>query len=222
MKRHLLSAAVLLLGSVLVLGGCMTLASLWPSVDPPINSESSLLMVEAGEGVPSESGVLYNTNFTGWAPWVENEKGQIIPFKVFNDARLDTAYFAENLSPGIYTLKGFIHVYTDYGKLPEDAMPSYEPFEDNPYHVKQFFPVDYEVIIELEEDLVDTLGRYYISYDWIGGADADTDDRWKVNEDTVSIVSKPNDRRILRIAKNWATSNWKLWNEKNPETAADE
>lgn len=139
-------------------------------------------------------------------------------FKPFDiESRLDTFFYAENLRPGTYTLKGFMHVYTDYGKLADDQSASYGPFEDYPYHVKQFMPISEEVTADLGSGVIDIFGRYFITYEWKDGSSGTTDDRWKVSEATVSIDYDADDRRALRVAKNWDTANWKLWNVRNPE-----
>ncbi|MGM0432681.1 MAG: hypothetical protein ACQEQU_08205 [Spirochaetota bacterium] len=220
-RRALLLFA--LVGAVALLGSCMTLAALFPVVDPPVSDEASMIVVEVGEGIPGDSDALMNTNFTGWAPWVVDEAGELVTFKPFDtESRLDSFYYAPNLMPGTYTMKGFLHVYTDYGRLGDGSGASYGPFEDHYYHVKQFFPLDDELLLSLDPAIVDTFGSHYIQYEWKDGASGTTDDRWKVAEDSFSVVSEPENRRPLRVAKNWKTSNWKLWNERNPEEAADE
>jgi hypothetical protein len=220
-KRWLLVPASFAL--VLMLSSCMSMLGLWPDVEPPMNASSSMLVVEAGEGAPGDSESLFNSNFTGWAPWVEDEHGNLIAFKPFDiESRLDSFFYAENLSPGKYTLKGFIHVYTDYSKLSDGELASYGPFAEYPYHERQFFQIDEPIVLDLEAAAIDSFGRYYITYDWKDGASGNTDDRWKVTESSVSIGYDAADRKALRVAKNWATPNWKLWNERNPEEAADE
>jgi hypothetical protein len=201
----------------------MSLLALWPDVQPPADPSASMLVVEAGEGVKGDSESLFNSNATGWAPWVVDEQGKLVAFKPFDaESRLDSFFYAENVRPGTYTLKGFMHVYIDYGKLEDDQLASYGPFSDYPYHQKQFLPIENEVRVELGSGVIDTFGRYYITYEWKEGAAGTTDDRWKVAENSVSIAYDANDRKALRVAKNWATPNWKLWNERNPEEAADE
>lgn len=221
-KKSILSFIIIIM--IINLSSCMSLLGLWPDVAPPADQTSSMLVVEVGEGVPNESDSLFNSNATGWAPWVIDEKGDLVVFKPFDiESRLDSFFYAENINPGKYTLKGFIHVYIDYGKLDtSQTIASYGPFENYPYHVKQFLPIDEEVIVNLKPATIDTFGRYYITYDWKEGAPGTSDDRWKVLENSIKIISDSADRKALRVAKNWATPNWSLWNERNFETAADE
>lgn len=222
MKKKLTTTLIFLV-MILSLNSCMSLAGLWPEVQPPMDQSVSMLVVEAGEGVKGNSDELFNSNATGWAPWVIDEQGNLVAFKPFDsESRLDSFFYAENIKPGKYTLKGFIHVYIDYGKLLENQTASYGPFENYPYHVKQFLPIDKEVSINLEPGKIDTFGRYYITYNWKDGISGTTDDRWKVLENSVKVVYDSNDKKALRVAKNWATPNWTLWNERNPEEAADE
>jgi len=221
MKKKLTPVSILLV-IILSLSSCMSLLSLWPDVQPPTDQSASMLVVEAGEGVIGDSDELFNSNATGWAPWVVDEQGKIVAFKPFDaESRLDSFFYAENLKPGNYTLKGFIHVYADYGKIPDEEVIYYGPFENYSYHVKQFLPIDKEVSINLEPGKIDSFGRYYITYNWKDGVSGTTDDRWKVIESSVKIAYDANDRKALRVAKNWATTNWTLWNERNSEEAAD-
>lgn len=223
MKKKITFVSILFL-MLISLSSCMTLLGLWPDVNSPINQSASMLVVEVGDGVPNDSECLFNSNATGWAPWVVDEKGELVVFKPFDaESRLDSFFYAENVMPGKYTLKGFMHVYIDYGKLINDqTVAMYGPFENYPYHVKQFFPIDKEVSLNLKPGNIDTFGRYYITYNWKDGAAGTTDDRWKVSENSVNIIYDAKDRKALRVAKNWATANWTLWNERNLENAADE
>ncbi len=217
--RFLVGTAVVL---PLLLTSCLSIMAFWPNVDPPVG-DGSMLIVEAGVHNGSETQALWNTNVSGWAPWVVDDRGNEIPFKPFDtESRVDSFYYSENLSPGTYTLKGFMHVYVDYSILPEDIIPTYGPFSNYAYDLRQYFPLDREVTISLGSRSIETFGRYFVESKYVGGASGTTDDRWKMVESSVRISGDRNDRKAMRVAKNWATLNWTLWNAYNPETAADE
>ncbi|MCK9286135.1 MAG: hypothetical protein PHU24_03095 [Sphaerochaetaceae bacterium] len=217
-----LSVVVLALVCLFTFSGCMSFAALFPVVNPPLESKSSMLVLEAGVQDGSTTSELLNTNATGWAPWVVDSEGNTIPFRPFDtESRLDSFYFAENLPAGTYTLKGFLHVYVDYSKLQSNEIASYGPFENYPYHVKQEFLLEQPVAVTLKDAEIATLGRYFITSQWVGGAMGTTDDRWKVAPSSVKITGDPTDKKALRVAKNWATPAWSQWNTRNPETAAD-
>lgn len=202
---------------------CLSLASFFPTAEAPESPVSSMLVLEAGELDGSDSSALLNTNATGWAPWVEDARGNIIPFRPFDiESRLDSFYFSENLAAGAYTLKGFFHVYIDYSKLGPNVIASYGPFENYPYHVRQQFALESPVTITLKEAEMATFGRYFLTSNWVEGASGTTDERWKVVPGSVRITSNPDDKKALRVAKNWATPAWSAWNTRNPEKAADE
>jgi hypothetical protein len=208
---------------VLLLAGCMSLASFFPLVTNPLSPQSSMLVVEVGMLQADGSSVsMSNTNATGWAPWVVDANGNVVPFKNFDaESRLDSFYFAENVPAGEYTLKGFYHVYIDYSKSKDGEVASYGPFENYPYHVKQEFALAQPVKLTLNNAEMATFGRYYVQGQWREGAAGTTDDRWAMNEATVKITGDPSDKKALRVAKNWATPAWSDWNTRNPETAAD-
>jgi hypothetical protein len=63
---------------LLIVSSCISLGSLFPNVQSPNNSESSLLVVEAG--VPGE-GALFNANASGWAPWWLTPRETLSPLK---------------------------------------------------------------------------------------------------------------------------------------------
>ena len=151
-----------------------------------------------------------------------DSKGDVVPFKTFDgESRLDSFFYSENLESGKYTLKGFYHVFIDYSKLPENVIASYGPFANYSYHVKQEFPLDKPVEIVLGKGEVATLGRYFITYNWTEGLAGTGDQRWRVNPATVKISGDQNDQKALRVAQNWRTPNWTLWNLRNPALAAD-
>ncbi|MFA5467600.1 MAG: hypothetical protein WC224_00915 [Sphaerochaetaceae bacterium] len=198
---------------------CISLESLWPNVAGPIDNEASLLVVEAG--IAGE-GALFNSNASGWAPWVVDAQGEVVPFKTFDgEPRLDSFFYSENLESGKYTLKGFFHVYIDYSKLPAEVIALYAPFDDYSYHVKQEFPLDEPVEVNLGKGEVATLGRYFITYSWTEGLTGTTDQRWRVNPSSVIISGDKSDKKALRVAQNWRTPHWTLWNLRNSEAAAD-
>ena len=194
--------------------GCMSIFTAL-SVEPPVSAEASMLVLEAG----GKETYLMNVNYTGWAPIVEDSRGTVVPFKMVNAlADADTFYFAENVMPGTYTLKGFRHVYTNYDLLPEGVHPDYEPYVENPYHVRQEFMLDQAVTITLNPAEMASFGKYIITSEWVGGAAGTTADRWKVIPGSVKITSYPNDRNILKVVKSITNANWAPWNAMNPET----
>jgi hypothetical protein len=208
---------------VFSLTGCFALSGLFPNVEPPARSDTSMLVVEVGQvEAGGESSMIFNSNATGWAPWVEDSNGNLVKFRNFDaESRLDTLYYASNLIAGEYTLKGFLHVYIDYSRLKDGEIALYGPFENYHYHVVQKIPIANEVKLNLQSADIATFGRYYVNYNWVGGLAGTTDDRWKVNLSTVKITGDFKDKKALRVMKNWATPNWKLWNERNKEIASD-
>ena len=194
--------------------GCMSIFTAL-SVDPPVSADASMLVLEASDG----NTYLTNVNYTGWAPVVEDANGSIVPFKMVNAlADADTFYFAENVKPGTYVLKAFRHVYTDYNLLPAGVLPSYEPYVDNSYHVRQEFMLDKPVTITLGPAQMASFGKHAIASQWGGGASGTTNDRWKVVPSSVKITSSPNDRNMLKVVKGITNANWNPWNAMNPET----
>lgn len=202
-------------------------AQLFPKVKKPSSPEMSMLVLQLSHDNDGQMENVINTNFTGWAPAVKGPDGNIIPFRKYDAAAdITNIYYSENLPAGEYTLIGFYHVYTDYGKLKEyeaeighQHIPSYEPYENKPYHVKQLFELAQPVKIQLIPNKVMCLGNYAVKYKWVGGAAGTTDDRWRVVEDETSItVAEPQNNTVLRYIKTWATPAWKKWNAKNDAT----
>lgn len=207
---------------VAVLAGCTLFDTFFPAAQPPINDRASMLVLEAGtrDGTATEN--LVNLNATGWAPWVEDEEGNIVAFMAFDaESRLDSLYWAENLSAGTYTLKGFLHVYADYSLLPDGIIMSYEPFAARPWHKVQKFALEEPTVIQLGEAQMKSFGRYFITSKWVEGALGSSDTRWMVAPASVVIDADPDDKKALRVMKNWATQTWLAWNSRNPERAAD-
>ncbi|HDP74415.1 MAG TPA: hypothetical protein ENN49_00800 [Bacteroidales bacterium] len=200
-------------------------AQLFPKVDKPKSDEMSMLVLQFAYDNDGKMENVLNMNFTGWAPAVKGLDGKIVPFRKYDmGANFTNIYYAENLPAGEYTLIGFYHVYTDYGKLKEfetaqgkQHIPSYEPYVDRPYHVKQLIPLKQAVVVKLEPNKVMTMGSYAVKFKWVGGASGTTDDRWKVIEDQTSItLEDPASETVIRYIKTWATPAWKKWNAKNP------
>ncbi len=212
MKKRVL---LLLIGTsfLLLSVSCMSLFSAL-SVDPPTDASSSMIAVE----IASNDSYLVNNNFTGWAPIVKDANGTILPFRMINAlAGGATLYVLENVKPGTYTFSAMRHVYTDYSLLPDDLIPSYEPYVSSPYHINQEFELPKKVVLSVEPGEIASLGYYDISYEWNGGGFAEKDDRWAVVPSTVAIHAEPESTRPLELIRGSLNStNWVPWNERNP------
>ncbi len=220
MKRQTLFFSLALV--LTLFGSCLSFDSFFPMAQKPIEDSASMLVVEAGTRSEGSSAALLNTNASGWAPWVEDEDGNLVAFRAFDsEARLDSLFWAENVSAGRYTHKGFLHIHVDYGKLPEGVIMDYEPFAYKEWHTIQRFPIEEESVIDLEEADMQTFGRYYIDSEWVEGPSGTTDLRWMVDPASVKIEGDAKDKKALRIIKNWRSSVWLAWNERNKEEAAD-
>lgn len=207
---------------VAVLASCTLFDTFFPSAQMPVDDRASMLVVEAGTRDGDATTNLVNLNATGWAPWVEDESGNIVPFMAFDaESRLDSLFWAENLRPGTYTLRGFLHIYADYSLLPDGIIMSYEPFAGRQWHKTQRFALDQPVVIKLGEAEIKSFGRYFVQSAWVEGALGTSDTRWMVNPASVKIVGDPADKKALRVMKNWATKTWLAWNTRNTEPAAD-
>ena len=213
MKKRM-SLMLVLIIIALLLSGCMSLFTAL-TIEEPLSSDSSMLVVEMG----NNDDYLVNNNYTGWAPIVKDSSGIIVPFKMINaivDAK--TIYVAPNVAPGVYTMTGVRHVYTDYGILRDDDSPTYEPYVEKSYHIQQYFPLAKPVKVTVSPKSMVSLGYVDIDFEWNGGGFADKDDRWKAVESTVTLISNPQSRDVLRAIKGSLNSaTWKLWNESNPE-----
>ena len=212
--RNRVSIILILVAMALLLSGCMSLFTAL-TVEAPLSSDSSMLVVEIG----NDYEYLVNNNYTGWAPIVKDPSGNIVQFQMINaiyDAK--TLYVAPNVAPGVYTMSAIRHVYTDYGLVKDGDYPEYEPYVERPYHIQQNFLLEKPVKVSVPSNSMVTLGYYDIAYEWNGGGFADKDDRWKAVDSTVKIKSEPDNKRTLQVIKGSLNSDtWKVWNEKNPE-----
>lgn len=197
----------------------------FPKVEKPSTPEMSMLAIQASHDEDGKLGKIENMNFTGWAPAVMNSEGKVVPFRNFDaGADFTNIYYAENLPAGEYKLIGFYHVYTDYSKLEEyhkqfpNHIPTFSPYKEMPYHVKQLFSLKEAVIVNLESNKIRTFGSYVIKFKWVGGMGGTTPDRWKAIEEKTLLTAEPQNETVLRYMKTWATPAWKKWNEKNAAT----
>ncbi len=211
MKKTLMILFTLLL--VLSTFGCMTLFQAL-SVDPPLDQNSSMIALE----VAHDGSYLLNNNATGWAPIVTDENGNILPFRMLDAlSGAMTLYVIENVTPGTYTFSAMRHVYTDFGLLPDDIIPSYEPYVSTPYHINQEFPLPKPIVVEVKPGEIATLGYHDLSFQDNGGGFADKDDRYKILPNSFRIVSEPDSLSPLEVIRNSLNStNWAPWNERNP------
>lgn len=209
---------------LLVVGGLTSSAQLFPRVDKPASADASMLVVQFAHDDNGTMRLMSNMNFTGWAPAVKGPDGAIVPFRTFDaGADITNIYYSENLTPGVYTLIGFYHDYTDYSKLDEyrkikgpNYLAEYGPFKGLPYHVKQLIILEQAVEVTLEANKMQTFGSYAITYKWLSGVAGTTDDRWKVVEEETKFTLMDTDSDyLLRYMKTWATPAWKKWNAKN-------
>ena len=224
MKRIVLMIAV-----TLFIGVLSGFAQLFPKVKKPTSPEMSMLAIQFGTVNNDKYETVINNNFTGWAPVVKDANGKVAEFRNFNAGAGDIAsiYYAENLVAGEYTLIGFYHVYTDYGKLTAyrdsvknpNYLPTYEPYVDKSFHIRQFFPLKMPVKITLAPNTIMSLGSFAVKYKWTEGMAGTSDTRWKMDESVTGVVMEnPNDDKVIRYMKPWATPAWKKWNVKNPAT----
>ncbi len=214
MKKLILFSSMAVV--IMAFTGCMSLFTAL-TVEPPVSEDASMLVLEAADGAGS---YLTNVNYSGWAPLVEDKQGNVIPFRMVNAlAEADTFYFSPNLMAGTYVLKGFRHVYTDYGLLPVGVLPDYDPYVEHPYHKRQEFLLDNPVVIQLKPGEMASFGKFEITSKWVGGAAGTTDDRWKVAPESVRIIANPTDRNMLKAVKGITNAAWAPWNAMNPESA---
>ncbi len=199
-------------------------AGFFPAVDKPETPESSLIALQFSIDNKGELETFANLNWSMWTPIVKKEDGTIVEFRV-NTGLVDmtTLYYKENLTPGKYTLIGFEHVYTDYAKLSKYELThgkvfvTKNPYDDKPYRVKQFFPLEEPYEFTLKPGTMMTLGHYVIKYRYKEGPSGSSHDRYRVVEDRTKILMADiEDQHVLELMKPWATKKWKLWNKRNP------
>ncbi len=219
---------ILLLAAILYLGISSSFAQLFPKVDRPTTDDMSMLAMQFSRDKDGKYENVLHINFTGWAPAVKGPNGQEIQFRVFSaGADMTVLYYAENLPAGEYTLTGFYHVYTNYDKLDEykkqvnnpNYSPVYEPYANNPFHVKQHIPLSKPVIVYLEPNKIMSFGSFAVKFEYFEGAAGTSADRWRVNDETSITLEEAHSDYVLRYMKPWRTPAWKRWNEKNPASA---
>jgi len=220
MKRGItiVSAFVLLISLSSFMG-------LFPRVDKPNSPDASMIVLEFAVDNKGELENFANANWSMWIPELINEKGELVQFRWATGlADINDFYYKENLIAGKYTLKGFTHVYTDYGKLKEyetekgsTEMVAKNPYDGKPYRVRQFFPLEEPVVLDLKPNIISSLGKYVVKYKYKEGVSGTSDDRWKMLEDYTKVVmADPEDQSLLEYMAPWATKKWKMWNAKNP------
>ena len=188
--------------------GCMSLVMVGPPVKPPATSDSAMLVADVSLDTNNKISAIENSAYSAWIPWIEDSSGQLVEFSIFDqDSRLDTFYYAENLNSGIYTVKGFIHVYADTTKLKKFAVPSYEPYAGHDFQRKQYIELPNSYQILLEPGHIASLGRFYITY-------VRTDKKqWSADLKKTSIKHFASNKRIFDIIPTWFSPNWVLWNK---------
>lgn len=216
----------LLIISVLVFGVKSLFAGLFPKVDKPVSPDASMIMLQFSVDEKGNLEKFLNFNWSMWTPVVKDEEGNIVEFRVWTAGVDDMTdlYYKENLKPGKYTLLGFNYVYTDFGKLEEyekkkggTELVSKNPYDDKPYRVKQFFPLEKPYAFILKPGTIMTLGHYVIKYKLKEGVSGTSDDRYRTLEDETKIMmADPEDQSLLTFVKPWASKKWKMWNARNP------
>lgn len=214
--------------ATLLMAGSLSFGQLFPKVDKIASPESSMLVFQLGKKTEGKYEKVSNISATGWLPILENSVGELVQFRTFGGALANVlhVYYAENLKPGKYTLKGFQQFYVDYGILEKmkqeqgkDIMIYYRPYENNEYHLRHDFPLPEVIEFELAAGTVMSLGTYIVEYQMVGGWSGTTDDRWKVKEESFKYLTvDPKDEYPLRYIKSWASPRWKKWNAINPAT----
>ncbi len=220
--KHI-GALIAAAAALVLLAGCMSLDTFFPGVNEPVSIEASLLVLEAGRVEHTGSSEpLSAAEYSAWVPWVEDASGRLVEFRhITSVSKVDSVMYRENLNPGTYVLKGFIHVYTDFSKLDSEMITQYGPYQDYPHDVKQFFLLDNPVRLQLQPGRMDSFGRYFISFQYHEGFAGSSDDRYRVIPESFAAEADPRDRRVLQVMKHWTASKWTLWNQRNPEEAVD-
>jgi hypothetical protein len=199
----------------------------FPKVDKPNSPDASMIVLQFGIDNKGELETFSNANWSMIIPVLLKEDSSLVPFRVSTGlVDMTNFYYKENLKAGKYTLTGFMHVYTDYGKLAEyetqkgsTEIVAKNAYDDKPYRVKQFFPLEKPVVLDLKPNIIASLGMYVMKYKYKEGISGTSDDRWKMQEDYTKIVlADSEDQSLLSYMKPWATKKWKMWNAKNPAT----
>ena len=216
---------VLIFGILFLFIAFSSFMGLFPKVDKPDSPDASMIVLQFAIDNKGELESFGNANWSMIIPVVLKEDSSLVPFRVSTGlADMTNFYYKENLKAGKYTLTGFMHVYTDYGKLAEyeaktgsSEIVSKNAYDDKPYRVRQFFPLEKPVVLELRPNIIATLGKYAMKYKYKEGISGSSDDRWKMQEDYTKVVfADPEDQSLLTYMKPWATKKWKMWNAKNP------
>lgn len=210
---------------VMVLAVNAVFAGLWPKVDEPNSPDASMLLLQFSIDERGELTPFLNANWSMITPVVKMEDGTLVEFKIFNGgADMTTIYYKENLKAGKYTLVGFKHVYTNFGKLDKYKMDTgdkkhmvpKDAYDDMPYRERQMFELDKPIEFTLEANKIKTLGHYVLKYrKGNGGAKGTTDHRYKMTRAEL-MMADAEDESLYNYIKPWATKKWKLWNAKNP------
>ncbi len=217
--------AIIFTSALLLIVSLSSFMGLFPRVDKPDSPDASMIVLQFAIDNKGELETFGNANWSMWIPELVDETGTLVPFKWATGlADMTNFYYKENLKAGKYTLKGFTHVYTDYGKEKEyeeakgsTEMVTKNPYDNKPYRVRQFFPLEKPVILDLQPNIIASLGMYVMKYKYKEGISGTSDDRWKILEDYTKIVmADPEDQSLLEYMKPWATKKWKMWNAKNP------
>lgn len=200
-------------------------AQMFPKVSKAKSDDMSMLALQFASDENGGLTNVVNANWSMWIPAVTDSDGNLVEFRHFGaGSDVNNIYYAENLEAGEYTLTGFYHIYSDYGKLEEykkERGESYlaekAPYKNLPYHVKQHITITEPVKVNLGADKMMSLGSYAVKFMYVGGVGGTTDDRWKtIEQETMITMEEPNNDFILSYMKPWATKKWKVWNAKNP------
>ena len=201
-----------LMAIILLLIGCVSMTGRYALVEPPRNSGSSLLVLEVGNKSGQYHSALTNNGNTGWIPWVVDHQGKLVHFKLYDsDLHLDSLYYAEDVKPGMYTLKGFVHIWSDTSKSPKLSAFSFNPYDNLPYQGRQEFALQDPITLRLAEAQIASFGRYFIKAVWKGGYASPAYDRWMIDPTTFFAESLPGDPRALEVLALWKTPVWMSW-----------
>lgn len=216
---------ILILMTTVLLFGSSGFSQLFPKVDKQKSPDLSLIVLQFGKEVSGAQEKISNINVTAWIPIIEDEAGNMVKCKDFGGALVHVLniYYAENIKPGKYKLKGFYHIYTDYDLLDEfektnpNHIAVHSPYDLKPYHVKQEFLFEQELEFEVGAKTFVSFGTYVASCNFVGGLSGTTADRWKITEDDFKYLKiLKDDDYPGRYIKTWASPRWKKWNAFNP------